>query len=316
MKRLNYLILSMTLISAMMLSLSSCDDDEDEKAPAPTVQILQASVDGYDVALTIAATNATSYAWDFGDDTGTSTAENPTYTYTESGTYTITVTVTGESGTATDSKEVSIAASKHEMLTGGAGLSGGKSWVMSQTHEVDVLEAEDGTLEDIDDTNPAGIVGVLVGASEYEDTFTYHNDGNYTQDPENGAVVGSILYSTFEELDFTLTSEILVLTEFTAPTDAGFTYNEDDLTMSVMPDANLPAEVEDVTYTGFDYINITGGGFIGVLEWPRDYIVFELTNDKLVLGVFAHFPQDPVPGSDYFNFEPTHLLRITFIPAE
>ncbi|MBN1811580.1 MAG: PKD domain-containing protein, partial [Anaerolineae bacterium] len=52
------------------------------------------------VVFTNTSTNATSYAWDFGDG-GTSVEESPAYTYTTAGTYTITLTVTGPDGSDT-----------------------------------------------------------------------------------------------------------------------------------------------------------------------------------------------------------------------
>lgn len=48
--------------------------------------------------------NTTTYAWDFGDGTGTSTEENPSYTYASEGTYTVTLVSTGAGG----SDEISI----------------------------------------------------------------------------------------------------------------------------------------------------------------------------------------------------------------
>lgn len=51
-------------------------------------------------------TNVTSYAWDFGDATGTSTAENPSYLYGTSGTYSVRLIATSSKGckdTATQS---------------------------------------------------------------------------------------------------------------------------------------------------------------------------------------------------------------------
>ncbi|MDE0470583.1 MAG: PKD domain-containing protein [Ekhidna sp.] len=54
--------------------------------------------------------NGVSYVWDFGDDTGMSTEENPTYTYANPGTYTVTLTVTAADG-STDKTTATVAAS-------------------------------------------------------------------------------------------------------------------------------------------------------------------------------------------------------------
>ncbi|MEN8247674.1 MAG: PKD domain-containing protein [Bacteroidota bacterium] len=316
MKKINYLIMSMMVVSVMVLSLSSC---EDEPAPEPTVQILQATVDGYAVAFTIAAENATSYAWDFGDGSGTSTDENPLYTYAQSGTYTATVTVTGEGGTASATKDVTLAASTYEMLTGGPAMTNGKSWVMSSTEAVVIFEAEYADLSDpaaIDDELPGGILGMLGLASEYEDLATFLDDGSFEQNVVNDSVTASALYAALNGIASKPSGDdAIVLMPYTPGSGLSFTYNETDLTMSVMPDANAPATVEDITYTGYPYIEIVGEGFLGIIEVPRKYIVFELSTDKLVIGMFAHFPQDLTPGVDYANFEPTHILKLGFIPA-
>ena len=44
------------------------------------------------VTFTDASTNATSWLWDFGDSSGTSTLQNPTYTYDTAGSYTVSLT--------------------------------------------------------------------------------------------------------------------------------------------------------------------------------------------------------------------------------
>jgi PKD repeat protein len=312
MKKFNYLAMTLLVLGYIMFSFSSCKEDP---KPVPTVKILSATPDdsGYKIAFTIAATDADTYAWDFGDDAGTSTEMNATYTYTQSGVYTAKVTVTGAGGTAEATKEITIAASKYEMLTGGPALAGGKSWVMSSTDGVTVLEAEDATLQDIDDEIPAGFLSFIGLGTEYEDLFIFLNDGTYNQNPVNDSVVASELYVALKGIGYRATGEAVVLGEFTPGTAMQFTYNETDLTMNVMPDANDPTVTTDVTYTDFPYIEVTGDGFIGILEWPRKYVVFELTTDKLVIGIFAHFPQrDPI---DYTNYEPTHVLKVAFVPA-
>lgn len=310
--------MAVMFLSIIAVSFSSCGKDSSK--PAPTVTILTASADGYKVAFTINSTDATTYSWDFGDGTGTSTEQNPVYEYTQSGTYTAKVTVTGEGGSAEATKEVTIAASKYEMLTGGPALTGGKSWVMSSTDPVLVMYATDPTLANpdlVDSENPAGVLGLIGLGSEYEDTFTFLDAGSFKQDPKNGKGVASALWAAIEQVPFTASAgeESLGLADFTAPTSATFTYNETDLTMSIMPDQDDPTVVTDVTYTGLPYIEIKDGGYLAIIEWPRKYPVLELTNDKLTIGVFAHFPGNKTPGQDYTNFEPTHVLLISFVPA-
>lgn len=62
------------------------------------------------VQFTNSSENADEYAWDFGDDIGSSTDENPAYTYDEEGTYTVTLTATGDGGTVETFKSVTVTA--------------------------------------------------------------------------------------------------------------------------------------------------------------------------------------------------------------
>ncbi|MCB0640808.1 MAG: PKD domain-containing protein, partial [Phaeodactylibacter sp.] len=67
-----------------------------------------AADDQGNVVFTDLSTNGTSYSWDFGDGTGTSPDQNPSYTYTENGDYTVTLSVTNDCGTETTTQTVSI----------------------------------------------------------------------------------------------------------------------------------------------------------------------------------------------------------------
>lgn len=63
---------------------------------------------GFKVIFTNLSENGTSYSWNFGDNTGTSTDKDPSYTYTAEGTYSVALTVTNSAG-ATDIRKVDIA---------------------------------------------------------------------------------------------------------------------------------------------------------------------------------------------------------------
>jgi PKD repeat protein len=63
---------------------------------------------GLEISFINTSVNADSFFWDFGDDTGTSNIENPTYTYSESSNYTIELTVYNASCEDDISKDIPV----------------------------------------------------------------------------------------------------------------------------------------------------------------------------------------------------------------
>ncbi len=59
---------------------------------------LTASCNPHIVQFTDLSINATAWEWDFGDNTGISTLQNPAHTYTNSGNFTVCLTITSQSG--------------------------------------------------------------------------------------------------------------------------------------------------------------------------------------------------------------------------
>ena len=73
----------------------------------------------YTVTFTNNSTNATSYAWDFGDTSGVSTLQNPPpYTYSVNNTYAVSLVVSNGYCSATSTQLVDITVGLNELLTG------------------------------------------------------------------------------------------------------------------------------------------------------------------------------------------------------
>lgn len=109
------LFLPVLALVAGAVIFTSCGGDD--AVPAPTASFTYTS-DGRDVTFTSTSTNATTYAWDFGDGK-TSTEQNPTHTYDVFGKYTVKLAVTGESGSATSlPDELTLAKSSKVVLDG------------------------------------------------------------------------------------------------------------------------------------------------------------------------------------------------------
>jgi len=107
-KKILILLVSMALLVGI---LSGCTEEETEPA-GNTAPVAVIAVTQEGLTITYDATGSTdadeddlTYAWDFGDDTGTATDATGTYAYTASGTYTVTLTVndgTDDSEAATE----------------------------------------------------------------------------------------------------------------------------------------------------------------------------------------------------------------------
>jgi len=294
MRKFNYLFMTMMVLSIMVFSFSSCDSED--PVPAPTVQILTASPseDGYTIAFTIAATDADTYSWDFGDDIGTSTDMNATYTYTHSGDYTATVTVTNASGTAEATKDLSIAASQEEMLGG--------TWVVDGTTLLVATEIfGDGS---DDQTLPVGAVSTLV-PEIVADHFKFNADGSYEIiDDGNGqvfasAIAASIVLETqmpwaidpeHPELggDARVSTPLSIVGEYAicafdyaVPTSASWEIVEGH-SVTIESDDDTPLEE---TFTG-DAIQLSEGAYLGMFNIPVVIFIRELTADKLTVEFF------------------------------
>ena len=320
MKKVILYLLSFTIIGVLALTLSSCSEDE---VDPPTVTIF-ASVDGYQVAFTATATNTDSYSWDFGDGTGTSTEQNPVYTYTQSGSYTATCTVTGGGGSVSETVDVTIAASKLEMLTGGPAAANGKAWKFSP------LAGEgDGVYKanlDAEFEQPLldGMLGLIGFSSEYNDQVTFKNDMSFGHDADNDSVITTIIYAILNSIGYTEAAEDypIVLIPYTVPSGATFTLTEDtDLTLTVVDHdgaddtedtADDELTTEDVTWTGVDVLEITSG-FLGILDVTPKYVIHSISADAMQVGIFLAFSEDNALTLGALN--PSHEIRMTFIPA-
>lgn len=306
MKRVVTLLFSAAVIGILAITVSSCKKEE---APLPTVSIFF-SVDGYQVAFTATVTNATSFAWDFGDGE-TSTEQNPVHEYAQSGTYDVSLTVTGEGGDATATAQVEIAASKSEMLTGGPAMANGKSWQFSPAAGADDgIYYADADMNQ-DDVIPSGILGLIGLQDEYNDEFIFNSDGTYSHVTANDSVVTDAIFAALNNIPHRQSSEdAIVLCPFT-PESANWTLTEDtDLSLEVTSDDH-PDSTWTVTWSGLDVLEISGGTeFIGVQDFTRKYIVFDIGTDHLQLGVFI----SATDGSK-LNY-PSHILRMTFVPKQ
>ena len=295
-----------TAIAVLALSMfSACEDP----VPAPTVNIF-ASVDGYQVAFSADATNTDTYAWDFGNGE-TSTEQNPVYSYPQSGTYTATLTVTGEGGTATETVEVTIAASELEMLTGGPGMADGKTWVFSPTSSTgDGIFKCTADLE-FEDPIPDGILGLIGLGTEYEDEFTFKHDLSYSHDVKNDSAITNVIFSMVNQIPSRPSGEdVIVLAPFT-PEAATFTYTEDiDLTLTCV-DKDDDEVVSDLTWSNVTVLEIEGGTeFVGIRDFVKQYMILDISVDKMQIGFFASTSQ----GSNMML--PKHMLVMTMIPKQ
>jgi PKD repeat protein len=311
MKKNRFVILAMVTIMAVMAA--SC-----KKTPAPTVEIF-ATIDGYTVTFNPKVTDVSSYAWDFGDD-AVSTDPAPTHTYDKSGTYTVSLVVKGDGGEASATKDIVIAASFLEKLTGGPSAVNGKTWVLS----VAVSTGIDGggpvqTAMPISQPAYDNILNDFGLGSEYDNEFTFFSNGNYSINPKNGLVLAGAVYAVGAGIIQGEPSYDIgmALATYEAPVGATWTVHNTDLTVDAITDpmtTDEPPLHGDVTFSGMPWISLSEGAFFGILDFPTTakFIVKEITPTKMSVALF-------LCGYGYgtdvnMMMLPTNMIHLTYIP--
>ena len=82
--------------------------ESSEVLPAPIVANFDFEINDLTVKFNNTSSNATSYSWDFGDEVGTSTEENPEYTFEGGGIYTVKLTASNNSESNEILKQVTV----------------------------------------------------------------------------------------------------------------------------------------------------------------------------------------------------------------
>ncbi len=286
MKKGFYSLFAMIAIAAVMFSCS-------EDPLPPVVQMFgEADADNpYIYNFTTTVENVTSYAWDFGDGE-TSTEANPSHTYAMSGDYSVTVTVTGEGGTDVASKNITIAASMEEMLSGGPNATDGKTWVLSRTATIGKDGAGNIRADFATDILPApdNILDIAGLGEEYDNEYTFYDDGTYKVNNVNGKSLAGWIFSSLE----VGAENIVIPTEYgifqvlrSNTTNATWSLtHETDLVIDAVNESFDPPKEETVTFTGINYITFGNGGFIGIEDYYANTIIRDITPDRMVVTFF------------------------------
>lgn len=308
MKKLNLFRSLITCAGLLLLVFTACE--KDEVVEAPTAGIFR-SIVGKQVAFTALTLNADQWLWDFGDGS-TSTEQNPVHIYEAGGIYTITLTASNSLGSADATTQVSLDLSPYEMLTGGANAPNGKTWKISAAHsEKDAIGLANADFTVIQEV-PAGALGLFLGlGEEYEDTFTFKEDGSYIHDNVNGGSFGGLVFATVTGTDIVnVTAESqgfgFASLAYTPESDATFTFTDSkDLSLTVV-DQGDGATTTDITYEGVSTLNFSGTEFIGFMGFHKECIIQEISPEKMRLVMFMSATQGA-----HFN-KPSLVVIFTF----
>ena len=274
------------MIIGLTMVLASCGSDP---IPVPTVNFV-AAVSGYDANITVEATNATTFTWEYGDGNTSTETGNHKHTYAQSGDYKIKVTVTNESGSATKSVDVSISASMTELLAGTTG----KTWMLDAESATSVQKITS-------DLTPlwAGLPGDALAAfaleAEYDNEFTFKPNGGYAIDAKNGAVLTGIVFAEWNGLDIIVEPSSnaggMTGAAFTSPTNGTYTLFENtDLVMSVAnedyPNGTNNDGVTTATFPKANYLDFSEGSFLGIQDFTTKVMIRNISKTKMDVTIF------------------------------
>ncbi|MBS2212637.1 PKD domain-containing protein [Carboxylicivirga mesophila] len=305
------LLLASAMLFSIAVALVSCGSDD--ATPAPIVEVYaEASTENpYSFTFSTIDKYVKEYHWDFGDG-NTSIEKSPTHTYEQSGEYNVSVTVKGDGGETVATKQIEILASIEELLSGGAAMPNGKTWVMSTTANtgtdgVSNKVAEPLTSADIAFPPTDNLLALIGLGDEYDNLYTFKHDGNYSIDFVNGICIGGYMYTALNGLDEASSpGNGLATINHTEPTNASWTL-EKGVNLSIEAANEVDGGIEQVTvnFENVDVITFNNGGFIGLLDYTPKAIIREISSTRLSLTLFLHGVLD-------HPTKPSNLITITF----
>jgi len=350
----NFRFFTIMLFAGLMaVSFNSCK--EEEPTPEPTVRFMVDvnATDGYTVDITLQSTDATTFAWDYGDSNTSASNASHSHTYAASGDYTITVTATGDGGTATDSEDVTIVASLEEIIAGSD--NNGKVWVLTQTEASFVGKMgggpvqDDGAIAPDMSVVPSNMLGLFGLGDEYTDEFTFYKDGTFKVDVKNSQALAGIFYGELTQTIVTPSSDPgslpLCAVTYASIDDGDWALSYEDFTVTAFNEFTTGV-VEDVVYTFGAESNVANlvlstGAYVGLVDlaYPEIpsmglmeavdnsfYVIKEISPDAIhvMIGI------NGVPGLDgdgspvYDPAEivtpifmlPTFTLHLTLVPKD
>lgn len=288
---------------------SSCREEEPVEPPKAGIFF---SVADKQVAFTALTKRADAFLWDFGDGE-TSTEQNPVHLYKEGGIYDVKLSVTGEGGNAEAVAEVSLALSDLQMLTGGSRAVNGKKWRIKGTHSPkDALTLADDKFTVLAALSPGILGSAGLGLPEvYEDEFIFKHDGSYIHSPRHGGAFAGLVYSMINKKTILKATPMsqqygLCYTAWTPEAGAKFTLTaKKDFTLEV---TNYPSGSTAIerTYPDVMTLSFSGNEFIGFMDFTREVIVQELTNESMRLVLFMCATQKA-----HYN-KPSNAIILTF----
>jgi len=305
----------MVVAGFMAVNLTSCEDP----IPEPTVK-LNVQKDGHKVVLAIIATDATSYAWDYGDGkTSVVSTASHEYTYEYSGEYTITVTVTNESGSNSASEKVTIDPEPAEIISGTPTTNpNGKTWILDKKYYAGkngagpLITGLPITLDFLVDNVLEAFLGL---GTEYDNEYTFKYDGSLVINNKNGISLGGTYYSfavaqTGPAPGFEGGMGLSGISY--APKSGGkWEFKQGNLNLDVVIEdpANLPAGWKEGKLALTNQMYIAPTDYFGFLEITKTVLIKEVTSEHMHVIFLMH-------GVPEAGTKPSTAIHVTFIPKK
>ncbi len=309
MKNKIFLYLVVTFIVSGILD--SCK----KETAMPNAEIYR-TIDKYTVTFDPHIANATSYLWNFGDGTGSSTEMKPVHTYESFGDYSVSLTVKGAGGEFTTTKIIQIeATSLKDLLTGGVQAVNGKTWIMSRKYNV----GKDGAgpvMNEMPIVRPSidNVLDMVGLGSEYDNEYTFYFDGTYKMNVKNGSALAGLIYGMATgTINGAYSEDVGLCQAAFEPAVSAWELHSDDLVVDAISDPNTtdaPPVHGNVTISGKNWVSVSSGAYFGILDFPStaQFVIKEISSQKMNVALFlCAYPYDP-----NYVMLPTLLMHLTF----